>query len=267
MPRPQRSAGRPGGSGPPPSGRYDGYATALVILGRRSPETLLKRNIFLLLAISVFVAACGDAGLLDGLGDRSVDYVHGETTSTTTTTEAIRAESPQGTVRATDLIWFNDGIEGEAADGQPTFVISTVWRRGDGVTSVIQATRNEIAAALPGIQFPELVPDTVGWVTSQLVYDVASGLLGQDTAAQFGLWHREPYTSDGGRTALLRVRRATSSDVIGPIAPEDSASGLNLSWVAESYHYVVECPLDLPEENCWQMAETVMPLAQMLPGQ
>jgi hypothetical protein len=168
-------------------------------------------------------------------------------------------------VRATDLIWFNDAIEGEAVDGQPSFVISTVWGRGDGETSVIQATRNEIAAALPGIQFPELVPDTVGWVTSQLVYDVASALLGQDTAAQFGLWHREPYASDGGRTALIRVRPATSADVIGPIAPEDSASGLNLSWVAESYHYVVECPADLPEENCWQMAETVMPLAQMLP--
>jgi hypothetical protein len=227
----------------------------------------LKRNTFLLLAVAIFVTACGDAGLMDGLGDRSVDYVHGETTSTTTTTEPVRAETPHGTTQSTDLIWINDDIEGEAADGVPTFVISTVWSRGDGVTSVIQASRREISGALPGVQFPELVPDSVGWVTSQLVYDVASGLLGQDTAAQFGLWHKEPYTSDEGRTAVIRVRPATSADVIGPIAAEDTATGLNLSWVAESYHYVIECPLTLAEESCYQMAESVMPLSQLLPEQ
>jgi hypothetical protein len=238
-----------------------GYPDATVV------GSLLKRNIFLLLAVTVVVTACGDGGLFDGLGDRSVDYVHGETTSTTTTTEPVRTVTPQGTVRSTDLLWINDNIEGEAAGGQPSFVISTVWGRGDGVTSVIQASRVEIATALPGIQFPELVPDSVGWVTSQMVYDVASGLLSPDTAAQFGLWHKEPYTSDEGRTAVIRVRRATSADVIGPIAAEDTATGLNLSWVAESYYYVIECPLALLEENCYQMAESVMPLSQLLPAQ
>lgn len=203
--------------------------------------------------------------MMSGLGDRSVEFVHGETSLVTTTTVAAREESPQGTVHAADLVWYNDGLPGAVSSAEPYYVIAQVWGRGDGTTSVLQATRTEIASALPGIQFPDLVPDTVGWVTSQLVYDVASGLLGQDTAAQFGLWHLEPYITEGGRTAVIRVRPATSSDVIGSIFPEDSSSGLNLSWVAESYHYEISCPLDLPEENCWQMAESVKPLSQLLP--
>lgn len=223
----------------------------------------MKRTI-LLISIALLVAACGDTGMLDGLGDRSVGYVHGETTSTTSTTEAVFAEAPQGTVRSTDLVWYNDAIEGESPTMETNVAISTVWSRGDGITSVIQASRREIAAALPGIQFPELVPDTSGWVTSQLVFDVASGLLGQDTSAQFGLWQREPYVTEGGRIAVMRVRPATSADVIA-VAAEDTAGGLSLAWVAESYYYVIECPLELPDENCWQMYETVMPLSQILP--
>lgn len=231
---------------------------------RTTTGNFVKRTIVSLL-ILLLVAACGDAGLLDGLGDRSVAYVHGETTSSTTTTTVVVAESPQGTVHATDVVWFNDNLEGEAPSDEIAVVIGTVWRRGDGTTSVIQASRKEIAAALPGVQFPELVPDTVGWVTSQLVFDVASGLLGQDTSAQFGLWHQRPYTSEGGRTALLKVRPATSADIVGSVLREDTSTGLNLSWVAEAYHYTVECPLELPEENCWQMQESAMPLSQMLP--
>ena len=42
----------------------------------------------------------------------------------------------------------------------------------------IDGDDREIAAVLPGIQFPELLPDEVGWVTSQLVFDVASATLG-----------------------------------------------------------------------------------------
>ncbi|MCP4965519.1 MAG: hypothetical protein GY926_09810 [bacterium] len=222
------------------------------------------KRIALLVFVVLLVTACGDDGLLDGLGDRSVNAVHGETSLTSTTVEVIRAEAPLGSIRASDLVWYNDGLEGEGF-GVPNVVISTVWNRGDGATSVIQATRNEIAAALPGIQFPELVPDSVGWVTSQMVYDAASGTLGADTSAQFGLWHLEPYSADGGRTAAMWVRPATSSDLIGSISSEATVNGLSLSWVAESFHYRILCPVDLLDENCWQMAESPMPLSLLLP--
>jgi hypothetical protein len=213
--------------------------------------------------IALLAAACGEAGLLDGLGDRSAQVIHGDTSTTTSTTEPEQADAPLGSVRASDVVWFNDGIADQAV-GDPSFVIATVWGRGDGVTSVIQASRGEIAAALPGIQFPELLPDRVGWITSQLVYDVASATLGRDTAAQFGLWHLEPYTVDGGRTAVMRVRPATGSDTIGSIVPESTTTGLTLSWVAESFHYRVSCPIELAEEYCWQLAESAMPLSLLL---
>lgn len=222
------------------------------------------KRIALLAAIVVLAAACGDDGLLDGLGDRSVNAVHGETSTTTSTVEVIKAEAPLGSVRASDLVWYNDGIANEST-GDTNFVVSSVWNRGDGATSVIQASRNEIAIALPGVQFPELIPDTVGWVTSQLVYDAASGTLGADTSAQFGLWHLEPYSTDGGRTAVMWVRPATSNDIIGSISSETTTTALRLWWVAESYHYLISCPIELLDQYCWQMAESPMALSLLLP--
>ena len=106
---------------------------------------------------------------------------------------------------------------------------------------------------------------TVGWVTSQLVFDVASGTIDADTAAQFGLWYLEPYSADGGRSAVMWVRPATGADTIGSIIPESTTNGLNLSWVAESFHYRVLCPPELAEDYCWQMAESAMPLSLLLP--
>ncbi len=225
----------------------------------------MKRTIALLF-LSLLTAACGDAGMLDGLGDRSVQAVHGETSLTTSTTEVEREDTPLGSTRASDLVWYNDGLPGESPSPETAVVIATVWGRGDGVTSVIQASRNEIAVALPGIQFPELVPDSVGWVTSQLVYDVASGTLDPQTVGQFGLWHLEPYSTDGGRTAVMRVRPAISSDIIGSISSETTSSGMDLSWVTESYHYVLSCPAELAEDHCWTMAESAMPLSLLLPS-
>ena len=234
-----------------------------VILPAVPVARILLKRIVLIAVIALLVTACGDEGLLDGLGDRSVNAVHGETSTTSTTVETVRADAPLGSIRSSDLVWYNDGIVDQTSS-ETSIVISTVWSRGDGVTSVIQATRDEIAVALPGVQFPELVPDTVGWVTSQLVYDVASGTLGADTSAQFGLWHLEPYSADGGRTALMWVRPATGADKIGSIAAETTVNGLSLSWVAESFHYAVSCPTELLVDYCWQMAESAMPLSLLL---
>jgi hypothetical protein len=223
----------------------------------------VKRTIFLA-AIALVATSCADDGLLSGLGDRSQVIVHGDSLATTTSVEPIRGDTPVGSVRASDVAWFNDGIEGEGS-GTVLEVISAAWRRGDGITSVIQASRKEIATSLPGIQFPELLPDAVGWVTSQLVFDVASGTLGPDRSAQFGLWYIEPYSAEGGRSGVMWVRPATGSDVIGPIFPEATAEGLNLSWVAESFHYRIICPPEVLEDSCWQLAESVMPLSLLLP--
>lgn len=224
---------------------------------------ILHRIALLVIAMTL-LAACGDGGLLDGLGTRSQEVVYGDTSTTTTTVTVDTVPPPLGSRRASALVWFNDGIANEGA-GQASQVIAQVWSRGDGASSVIQASRSEIAAALAGIQFPELVPESVGWVTSQLVFDVASGTLSQDTSAQFGLWSLEPYTSDSGRSAVLWVRPARSADTVGKVQSETSQDGLTLSWVAEAYHYEVLCPGDLVADYCWQMQETMMPLNLLLP--
>jgi len=269
---------RPGSSGHEPPRSVSGVGTGGSVVAypmatvaprlcsgtpQHSTGPTVKR--ILLLIVIFFAAGCGDAGLLDGLGDRSVELVHGERSSTTTTTEPDQEAAPIGSVRSSDLIWYNDGLPGESTSNETAVVVSAVWQRGDGTTSVIQASRSEIAVALPGIQFPELIPDTVGWVTSQLVYDVASGTLDPETITQFGLWHREPYSTDGGRTALMRARPARPSDPIGEIRPETTGDGIDLSWVAESYFYVLSCPSELVEDLCWQMAESAMPLRLILP--
>ena len=227
------------------------------------PGHYVKR-ILLFVLLALAAAACGDSGLLDGLGDRSAEVIHGDTSLTTTTEPSDAEDTPIGSVRASDVEWFNDTIQDQGA-GTLLEIISKVWGRGDGVTSVIQASRAEISAALPGVQFPELLPGTVGWVTSQLVFDVASGTLGPDRSAQFGLWHDEPYIAEGGRTAVMWVRPATGADPIGSITPEVTTTGLVLSWVAESFHYQISCPTELIEDLCWQMAESPMPLSLLLP--
>jgi hypothetical protein len=222
------------------------------------------KHLLLLVLLALAASACGESGLLDGLGDRSAQVVHGDTSLTTTTEPSGDDDAPIGSTRASDVVWYNDGIPNQGA-GTLLEVVSKVWGRGDGITSVIQASRAEISAALPGIQFPELLPGTVGWVTSQLVFDAASGTLGPDRSAQFGLWHEEPYVAEGGRTAVMWVRPATGADPIGTIIPEVTTTGLVLSWVAESFHYQISCPTELIEDLCWQMAESPMPLSLLLP--
>lgn len=224
------------------------------------------KRIVLVLVVSLTAAACGGGGLLDGLGDRSKEIVYAGVTTTTVRVIDTVVAGPVGAARASDLVWYNDGIAGEG-HGEPNQVIAAVWSRGDGSSPAIQASRGEIAAALPGIEFPELVPENVKWVTSQLVFDVASATLGADTSAQFGLWHLEPYTAEGGRSAVMWVRPAGPNDPIGQIVPEGVEAGLNLSWVSDGYQYRIFCPIGLIEDQCWQMAETAMPLSMLVPDE
>jgi len=230
-------------------------------------EARVRRAGWLLLATTILLAACGDAGLLDGLGDRSREIVYSDTTTTTTIVVDDGESAPQGAVRAADVSWYNDQL-GEAAPVPiPSVVIADVWGRGDRVNRYIQASRAEIATALPTVEFPSLVPDEVGWVTSQLVFDTASATLDAGTSAAFGLWKVEPYSFEEGDVAVLRVGEASGPDreSAGEIHYEIVPDGLSLSWVRGSYRYELFCRTSLAEEMCQQMAETAMPLSDQLP--
>ncbi|MCB1246854.1 MAG: hypothetical protein KDB69_06300, partial [Acidimicrobiia bacterium] len=74
-------------------------------------------------ACVLILTACGDAGLLDGVGDRTGGFVHGNTTTTTTLPTVPAGQSGEAVVEASDVMWFNDGKISNAS-GEPDEVIA-----------------------------------------------------------------------------------------------------------------------------------------------
>jgi len=225
----------------------------------------VKRAGWLLLT-TILLSGCGESGLLDGLGDRSREIVYGDTTTTTTIVVDDGETAPQGAVLAVDVDWYNDGVGEATVVPIPAVVIADVWDRNDGVNRFIQASRAEIAAALPGVEFPSLIPDEVGWVTSQLVFDTASATLDAGTSAAFGLWKSEPYTAEDGDAAVFRVGAASISEQqqAGDIRFEVVPDGLSLIWVRGTYRYELFCRGSVGEAMCEQMAQSAAPLSGQL---
>jgi hypothetical protein len=216
------------------------------------------------LLLAGMLASCGESSLA-GVGDFSRDFVYGSTTTTTTLVVEVE-ERVIGVVKATDIVWFNDDIEGQRV-GVPNYVISSVWGRGNLTDRFIQASRVEIASALPNVTFLELVPEEVGWVTSQLVYDLASGTLDGDISAAFGLWVVEPYTVTDGNIAVLRVGRSgdTATEGQSAITVDPVETGLSLTWNEGQYRYELFCRSVVPAEVCEEIAKTAAPLRLLLP--
>jgi hypothetical protein len=216
---------------------------------------------------ALLLGACGEGGLLDGLGARSQEAVIEESSTTTTVVVETQDGDERAVVAAADVEWYNDTIERQF-QGVASQVIEQVWQRRDGENRFIQASRLEIASALPDIRFPAFLPESVGWITSQLVYDIFAAQLDRDTSAAFGLWAVEPYTVTEGRVAVLRVglstedQRAAGFDIIADPVEE----GLSLSWVTGAYRYELFCRVSLSEDLCWQMAETNKLLSSQLRG-
>lgn len=226
-----------------------------------------RRRLAFLIALGFVLASCGDAGLLDGLGARSQDAVRGSTTTSTTLLVTPGDEAEMGVKPTVDARWENDRIS-DQFEGGASYVIQGVWsRRPDDATRFIQASRLEIANALPDVRFPSVIPEDVRAITSQLVYDTSSGLLDVDTSAAFGLWAVRPYEVPEGRLAVLRVgpfegnRAAVSREILD----DRVADGLSLNWFTGAYRYELFCRDSLPEDLCWEMAESSLPLGSQLP--
>ncbi len=225
----------------------------------------MKRLAIGALALSVFLVGCGDVGLLDGVGDRTRAFVEGDVTTTTTLVPVVAGRGDEGLIGATGVQWFNDDIADQMT-GTPDEVINGVWRR-ELNSRFVQSSRMEIAAALPSIMFPDLVPETVRWITSQLVYDETTGTLDPDTSAAFGIWTADPYQSDPARLGVLRVGKAandllpTRSDIVPIIVPD----GISLGWTEAGHRYELFCRSDISEELCVDVANSTSPLSGLLP--
>jgi Prokaryotic lipoprotein-attachment site len=218
-----------------------------------------------LLALSLTLAACGESGPLDGLGDRSSQWVQeGVDATTTTQARVVFQVANEGLVNTGDLHWSNDDL-GDVGIVDPEQVIHTVWARQIG-SRFVQASRFEIAGALPSIRFPGLVPQDVQWVTSQLVYDQATGELDGSTSAAFGLWSVEPYTIGEGQLGVLRVGEAPleagtgRSDTVPILVPD----GVNLAWTEGGLRYELYCRASITDAVCEAIIDSFVPLATLL---
>lgn len=235
------------------------------VVGKPCHPSPMNRMIVLLALFGALLAGCGEAGLLDGVGDRTRGYVQGEVAPPTTTASVVAGTGDEGLIGATDVKWFNDDIPNEMT-GTAEQVVRGVWQR-ELSSRFVQSSRSEIALALPGMMFPDLVPDTVQWITSQLVYDETTGTLDQDTAAAFGLWTSDPYQSDTARLGVLRVGVAavdllpTRSDIVPIIVPD----GISLGWTEAGYRYEMFCGSDISEELCFDIANSTTLLSSLLP--
>jgi hypothetical protein len=169
-----------------------------------------RRALFLVVLIGL--TSCGESPL-QSIGSRSSEWINEPTVPTTV---AVVTTTPT-LVPAHRLQWANDGIESENLDDQGT-VIQEVFERREG-DRFIQASRFEIAAALPGVVFPGLAPSGAEWVSSQLVID-NDGTVAGDPSAAFGIWSAEPYTRSRSVAQMAVIRVATD-----PVAAEEVASG------------------------------------------
>lgn len=222
-----------------------------------------RAAIVIIVFASLVLAACGESGLFDGVGERTREIVEG---TTTTTIDWIVPEvnpSDGNLVGPENLLWFNDDIDPQFT-GLSQNVIRSVWERKLN-SRFIQASRAEIAAAMPSVLFPELVPEDVRWVTSQLVYDNTTGALDPDTAAAFGFWTSEPYQSDTARLGVLRIGFASidagtaRSDIVPILVPD----GISLGWTEDGYRYELFCRSSVSDELCTEVAAATVPLHEL----
>ncbi len=224
------------------------------------------RKLAATLALMVLVlSACGDQGWLDGLGERSHDYVEGSTTLPSAEVDSTVVSDESHLIPVESVRWFNEAISGETIS-EPGITVSAVWaRRGDS-SRFVQASPAEIVLPLPGIQFPGLLPETAEWITSQLVFDTASATIDLNTSAAFGVWSGEPYSEEAEQLTVLRVGQNINTGVpIGEIRSLASNDGVNLNWSDGAYEYELTCIGEFTEGACIRMAESIGPLEAFAP--
>ena len=172
----------------------------------------------------------------------------------------------EGLVGSGDLLWANDDL-GDGGLSEPLVVIRGVWSRQIG-SRFVQASRGEIAAAMPTIRFPSLVSEDVNWITSQLVFEPATGELDGNTSVAFGLWSVEPYSVTEGQLGVLRVGAAPGdvgagrSDTVPILVPD----GVNLGWAEGGLRYEMFCRASIPDAVCEAIIDSFVPLSTLLAG-
>lgn len=178
--------------------------------------SMAKRIVVLALVGATSVVACGDTPL-GSIGDRSSGWIN-EPTVPSTKPRVIEAPQP---VAASELGWANDDILNTKFETIEEFLAEVFGRReGD---RFIQASRTEIAFALPGVAFPGESPPGAEWVSSQLVFD-NDGSLAEEPTAAFGIWSAEPYTRSRSVAQMIVMRVSMDPDGPNDVAEDKAGS-------------------------------------------
>lgn len=185
-----------------------------------------KRRSFLVigvvLAASSLAGCASDAPLAD-LGHMTERWIAAapDPTIIATTTPAVTA--PVGllaTNGSKTIEWVNDDISDLLPATPAGEAIAAVWSRSNKDDRYVQASRSEIVAALPALQFPELIPEKVAFITSQLVFNPATGELAPDAVAAFGFWSDKPYTKSRTVSQLAVLMVAIDEPVPEPVVAD-----------------------------------------------
>lgn len=164
-----------------------------------------------LLAISVVaLAACGPTPL-ESIGNRSSAWINEPTVPST---QPVTVTTPT-VVPAERLLWANDEIQTANLSDRGA-LLAEIFERREG-DSFIQASRQEIAVALPDVTFPGYAPPGAEWVSSQLVFE-NDGSLAADPSAAFGIWSAEPYTRSRSVAQMIVMRVSNDEEAATALA-------------------------------------------------
>lgn len=240
---------------------------------------------------AIILTACGDQPLSDlGLARDWIDA--GRTPEDERRGPQPVPIDPNVPRAVTDVNWYNGWAPQVAPE--PQQVVADVWAGSDGSDFFVQASPNEIAAALPGIKVPEVLPPTTVDITSQLMYEGTSGRLDNDIVATFGFWNTEAYsvTRATGQLAILSVAREQESVPAADDPTEGCArfgdsdvsscepvrvaghpgwwvsdiDGDTLIWLDTEYRYELFRRPRLDREMVEQMAGSMVPLGTVRPA-
>lgn len=174
-----------------------------------------------LLLVGAFLAGCGETPLAN-LGEVSDEWLSARESPTTPVTFTV-TNRPSISLSAPDadvvVDWVND-VLGDPVSSHPADAVAAVWSRSNKQDRYVQASRFEIAAALPGLQFPKLLPLRVGYITSQLVFEPATGNLGDGVVAAFGFWSEEPYSKSRSVAQLAVLTVAPDPTPADEVVPD-----------------------------------------------
>jgi len=247
----------------------------------RSPAV----RFFSILVLAAALTGCGNEPFAH-VGEGASGWIGRPTITTTATTGPGPGLAP-----VSRIDWFNQDLS-PVGGTTPAEIISGVYSRANPSDPFVQATPAEIALALPGLEFPSLLPPEVRYVTSQLVYDLTTVTLASEEVAAFGLWTVEPYTRSRsvGQQGVLTVvsdpegiaalASGTADTSCGRYVDRDAdctvttvaetpawelanAIGTTLVWYGDTYRYELFLRTGVGPGLAVQIAESARPLVAL----